>query len=299
MAKSGGGRARPGKAARWLPAKSSVPRLTSAVLRARVFRLLERGLSRGAVWVVAPAGAGKTTAVASYLAARKRAAVWYDVDATDTDVANVFRYLASGLQAATRSRRRPPEFRIQHQANLRAFAHKFFEAFYAALLAGGTLVLDNCHTVATDEAWTQILEEAVRAVPEGRSLLLVSRVEPPACFARQIMSERLTRVGFSELRFTDEEARQLARARVPRLSKGHASEVRELCALAGGWAAGLVLVLPRVSKPDSSTRQWICMLVWVLTIESQHWCSSTRRGSRRKGATRRSAPGCRGSATRR
>src|SRR5689334_7835758 len=88
-----------------LPAKASLPRLTNAVPRARVFRILDRALASGAAWIAAPAGAGKTTAVASYLAARGRPAVWYDVDATDTDVANVFLYLARGARAATRSRR--------------------------------------------------------------------------------------------------------------------------------------------------------------------------------------------------
>src|SRR5688572_6173618 len=103
MAGRGAGKA-PSARSRGLLAKTSAPRLTNAVPRARVWKCLDRALTKGAVWIAAPAGAGKTTAVASYLQARRRAAVWYDVDATDTDFANVFLYLASALRAVTRSR---------------------------------------------------------------------------------------------------------------------------------------------------------------------------------------------------
>src|SRR5262245_36551032 len=156
-----------------LPAKASAPRLTNAIPRARVFRIFDRALARGAVWIAAPAGAGKTTAVASYLAARRRPAVWYDIDATDSDVANLFLYLAKGLRAATRSAHKLPAFQVQHLGSLRVFVRKFFDALYAALPARGMLVLDNCHAVADDPAWAEILDEAVAAVPAERSLMLV------------------------------------------------------------------------------------------------------------------------------
>ena len=119
-----------------LPAKASAPRLTNPVPRTRVFRVLDRALGSGAVWIGAPAGAGKTTVVASYLAARSRPVVWYDVDATDSDVANVFVYLTKAMKAVTRSRRALPVFQVQHLGSLRAFARRFFEVFYALLSEG-------------------------------------------------------------------------------------------------------------------------------------------------------------------
>jgi hypothetical protein len=42
-----------------LPAKASVPRAATALPRARVFRILDRALARGAAWLAAPPGAGK------------------------------------------------------------------------------------------------------------------------------------------------------------------------------------------------------------------------------------------------
>ena len=141
-----------------LPAKVSAPRLTNTIARERVSRILERALVRGAVWITGPAGAGKTTAVADYLTARSRPAVWYDVDATDSDVANVFLYLARAARAATRARRQLPQFRVQHLGSLRLFAGKFLEALFAGLPRGVISVLDNCQAIAGNPAWAEIWE---------------------------------------------------------------------------------------------------------------------------------------------
>jgi DNA-binding SARP family transcriptional activator len=236
-----------------LPAKAAAPRLANVVPRARVFRILDQALSRGAAWVVGPAGAGKTTAVASHLAARRRPAVWYDVDANDTDVANVFLYLAKGVGAATRSRARTrlPVFQVAHLGSLRAFARKFFEALFAALPPRAALVLDNCHTATDHPLWTEILDEAVQAVPANRGLVLASRAEPPAGLSRQVVNDRLARVTGEELRFSSGEAAALARSRVPARLRKRKEALASLCALADGWAAGLVLVLDRAARGET------------------------------------------------
>jgi len=139
-------------------------------------------------------------------------------------------------------------FQVQHLGSLRAFARRFFEALFAVLPARAVLVLDNCHTVADSTAWAEILEEAARSVPDGRALILVSRAQPPAPFLRQIVNDRLAIVSGNELRFTEKEAGALARRRVPRLARARREEVARLCALADGWAAGLVLVLDNAAR---------------------------------------------------
>src|SRR5687768_5113598 len=69
------------RAARHLPAKLIAPQAEDAIPRARLFRVLDR-LTRKqkVVWIHAPAGAGKTTLAASYLAAGGIPALWYEVD---------------------------------------------------------------------------------------------------------------------------------------------------------------------------------------------------------------------------
>jgi ATP/maltotriose-dependent transcriptional regulator MalT len=70
------------------------PSVTDAVTRPRLFRRLDRTRSRPLTWVSGPQGSGKTTLVASYLAARRCHHLWYRVDETDQDVATFFYYLA-------------------------------------------------------------------------------------------------------------------------------------------------------------------------------------------------------------
>jgi ATP/maltotriose-dependent transcriptional regulator MalT len=77
-----------------MPAKISVPRLAETYARSRVFRAIDAARRKRVVWIAGPAGAGKTSVVATYLSTRRVPALWYNVDARDADVANVFHYLA-------------------------------------------------------------------------------------------------------------------------------------------------------------------------------------------------------------
>ena len=235
-----------------LPAKVSAPRLTNTIARERVSRILERALVRGAVSITGPAGAGKTTAVADYLTARSRPAVWYDVDATDSDVANVFLYLARAARAATRARRQLPQFRVQHLGSLRLFAGKFLEALFAGLPRRAILVLDNCQAIAGNPAWAEILEQAVLAPRFGQGLVLVSRADPPAELSRHLVNQRLVHLSGKDLRFSEREAGTLARTRVPARVRRHKQALETLCALADGWAAGLVLVLDHAARGETT-----------------------------------------------
>ena len=86
-------------------AKLTPPRVGRVVPRERLYRSLDAALDASAVWVGAPAGSGKTTAIADYLTRRKTPLVWYRVDAGDLDLAAFFHSLAQSLSA--KERRKP------------------------------------------------------------------------------------------------------------------------------------------------------------------------------------------------
>src|SRR5688572_270998 len=73
--------------------KLSPPRLTGVYQRRALFRELDGLRRHAASWIGAPGGSGKTTLVASFLQARKRRVVWYQVDAGDVDLASFFHHL--------------------------------------------------------------------------------------------------------------------------------------------------------------------------------------------------------------
>lgn len=88
-------------------AKITVPRPHRAYARTRLFNLLDCGRQQCIVWIAAPPGAGKTTLVSSYIAARSLKTLWYQLDASDSDIASFFHYFAFALKRVSSRYRRP------------------------------------------------------------------------------------------------------------------------------------------------------------------------------------------------
>jgi len=89
------------------PAKITRPHLRGVLPRLRLFHQLDQGRKRSLIWVTGPPGAGKTTLVSSYLDARKRRSLWYQIDAGDADVATFFHYLGLAAKHAAPRYRKP------------------------------------------------------------------------------------------------------------------------------------------------------------------------------------------------
>jgi len=193
--------------------------------------------------VVAPAGAGKTVLAVSYLAARKARQVWYQVDAGDHDPATLFHYL--GLADHVRASRRPPLPALEpiHLGAFGVFARRYFEQFWSRVRPPAVLVLDDYQEVPADSAFHVAVAELAETLPEGARLLVLSHDEPPPAFARLRVQDALSLLGPERLVLSRGEARHVARTR-GRQDLG-AVEVERLRELAGGWAAGFVLLLER------------------------------------------------------
>src|ERR1700733_2471419 len=73
--------------------KITMPSLSSSHPRRRVFARLDEFESSAMIWVSAPAGYGKTTAISGYLRDRRRPVVWYQCDEGDGDIASFFHYV--------------------------------------------------------------------------------------------------------------------------------------------------------------------------------------------------------------
>ena len=68
-------------------AKFTPPNADGLFVRERLFALLDQARCQPAAWISGPAGAGKTSLLASYLKIRKLPCLWYQVDAGDADLA--------------------------------------------------------------------------------------------------------------------------------------------------------------------------------------------------------------------
>ncbi|MGB5079271.1 MAG: BTAD domain-containing putative transcriptional regulator [Burkholderiales bacterium] len=222
--------------------------------RRRLFKRLDQACKRPVVWISAPAGAGKTTLVTSYLKDRGLRCVWYQLDAGDNDPASFFYYLGlAARQAAPRRRRPMPLLTPEYLQNLPVFTRNFFRELFARLNTPAALVLDNFQELPEGAPLQEALAQGLREAHAGVTVLVVSRADPPAPFASLRATDALALVEWEELRLNEAESKGVARLRQADLS---ATALRAFIEQSQGWMAGLVLLIeqwrasphPRVLK---------------------------------------------------
>jgi tetratricopeptide (TPR) repeat protein len=227
-----------------VPAKISPPRLSETYHRTALFKAIDHARKRRVVWISGPAGAGKTSAVTTYLAARRLRALWYNVDARDGDVANLFHYLAiaTKLQAGRRAITLPA-FAMEHLGGVAAFARSFFEELYRQRPNPSAIVLDDYQDAGSD-VLDEVLREALSVLPVGVSAFIVSRADPPPRLARLVASGDISLLGTDDLRLTPHDTAGLVRAYRPDLKGARLRKVLpRIIELSNGWAAALTLLL--------------------------------------------------------
>ena len=223
-------------------AKISPPRLPEILPRPRLFELLDRATTRPVIWITAPAGAGKTTLVAGWFAARRLPCLWYQVDREDADPATFFYYLGLAARKATPARRKPlPLLAPEYRGDIPLFSRRFFESLFSRLVPPAVVVFDNFQEAPAGSGFHAALPAGLETIPEGVNLVVVSREPPPAAYARLLANQRIALLDWHDLRFTPDETAALIRAR----GKGDFSPefTARLQARTEGWVAGIVLML--------------------------------------------------------
>jgi ATP/maltotriose-dependent transcriptional regulator MalT len=234
-----------------LATKVFVPRpRPDLVPRPRLLARLDAGLDPGRCSLLsAPAGAGKTSLLAAWLAQLDRPVAWLTLDERDQAADQVLRYLVAALQAMAPDcgrgvlawleapRPPPPEVMVTSLVN-----------DLAALPAPGLLILDDYHLVRAPDVHAAVAF-LLDHLPPTLHLVIASREDPPLPLPRLRARHQLTEVRAADLGFSLEEAAAfLGEGMGLRLAE---EDVAALVERTEGWAAGLQLAgLALRDRPD-------------------------------------------------
>ncbi|WP_234790316.1 AAA family ATPase [Mycolicibacterium mucogenicum] len=211
------------------------PRLGGGVIARPAITGLLSDSGAELVVVTAPAGYGKTTAVALWDQSDGRPFAWVRLDHLDNDPAHLLLHLmtavdqVAAVDAAT--------FQYLRGAG-RAAETQLIPAAIAALESTGpiVLVLDDIHEL-THEAAVSALRALVQLAPESTTLTLIGRTAPPLDLARRRLQGGVLEVGTAELKLSAAEA-ESALSAVGGPVGPTAALVIDRCE---GWAAGVVM----------------------------------------------------------
>lgn len=225
-------------------AKLMPPRTGRAIRRPRVNQSIRDSLEAGTCWIAAPAGYGKTTAVADWLSATAAAHLWYRVDEGDQDIASFFHYLA--LSLGDDAARHLPVFGPEYSEQPLAFARRFFRNWFALLDQGTVVIFDDLHNADVDR-FRSILVQLLTELPTTIHCICISRTLPPEELNELRLKGQISVLSQDALEFSDPEAQALVRVRMGRRAAAIDA------APARGWAIGLVMLTDRSASMQFDT----------------------------------------------
>ena len=226
-----------------LETKLYVPRWRSGlVARARLVERLDQGTERKLTLVSGPAGCGKTTVLAEWVAATpasERPAAWVSLDQSDNDPAIFWAYFIAALQtmqsgvgesalSLLHSPQPPPI-----ESVLTTLINEI-----NAIQDDFALILDDYHIIDAQPVHDGIIF-LLDHLPQQMHLIIASRSDPPLPLARLRGRGESTELRASDLRFTPGEAAAFLNE-VMGLDLS-AADVAALETRTEGWIAGLQL----------------------------------------------------------
>jgi ATP/maltotriose-dependent transcriptional regulator MalT len=214
------------------------------VRRERLHDLLRHGNMLPLTLIVAPAGWGKSTLVADWLARDQVAAGWVSLDSGDDDPKRFWRYLllAAGHAASAAGAAGLRRLDMAGSDVLRDVLPEFINEV-AAAGSPLVLVLDDYHLVSSRQVHESVSTLLDRCPPQLH-LIIVTRADPPLPVSRLRVRGQLAEVRAEQLRFSMDEAREFFDGRLDAALPER--DVHRLLTRTEGWAAGLQLAALRL-----------------------------------------------------
>lgn len=223
-----------------IPSKLTRPgRLHNAIVRPRVLDLLQQAPFYKLVLFRSPAGYGKTTMAAQWLA-NKSAVGWYSIDESDNDPSRFVNYFIQAINKATEGR--CPSSQTLAERRQFSSLHSLFGEVFVELsdyLNEFYVVLDDYHLIDSDE-----IHEAMRFflknMPDNMTLVVTSRSTPPLGTANLRVRDLMIEIDNGLLAFDTEETTRFFNQRV---SEGiDDATASNLQTYVEGWPSALQLI---------------------------------------------------------
>ncbi len=224
-----------------LATKLHVPRLRAQFIRrSRLLERLQEGMAGPLTLISAPAGFGKTTLLAQWVAESAAPAAWLSLEPEDNDPVRFLTYLIAALQTVD-SQVGKTSLDLLHtpqpplpQTVVTILANDLI----CSPAEDFALVLDDYHVI-TAEPLHRTLNYLVEHLPPHLHLFLVTRADPPLPVSRLRARGQLIEVRAAELRFHEAEVKAFLHT-VMGLDLS-SQDIATLAHSTEGWIAGLQL----------------------------------------------------------
>jgi DNA-binding SARP family transcriptional activator len=238
--------------ARMMPPARPAGAIARPALAGRLAEVLQRRLTA----VVAEAGYGKSTLLASWWEAAPCA--WYTADRSDREMPSLARRITDALRlrvpqlrgGLTRAVERVAGSESDQTARADALGSRLAQVLHEHLASDLILIIDDIDELGAESPSARLVEALCRHASPRLHLVLAGRSRPPFPVERLRGQGQLLEIGPEQLAFSVEEVAELLAARLGPPATGLAERLH---GLAGGWPAAVTLAVEalRETPPES------------------------------------------------
>jgi len=215
--------------------------------RTRIDSRLNEGLGGRLTLVTAPAGYGKTTAVAKWASQLDMPVAWFAIDSLDNSPKRFWSYFIGALENILPGLGKRFS-RFLHTANniiAASIVSSIVDEMYQCKKEFA-FVLDDYHLIE-DNSIHESITLLLKYLPSNANMVIISRTQLHFNSVRLQTIGHINEIRLSDLQFTPDEIAALCKVKGVYASAGEVTELEEL---SEGWAAGLYLLLDSADKDN-------------------------------------------------
>ena len=245
------------------------------VERPRLTGLLDQLADVPVILIVAPAGSGKTSLAAHWLAHAEGASAWLALEDADHDIVAFWTGVIGALDASVPGSGTEALIRLKRPNGAADAVPALISMFEGREQGPVRLVIDDVHRVDDNDAIVTSIDRLVERLPAQLQLVLVSRRVPDLPIERLQAAGRLAQVRFPQLRFSQAESVEMLSRLAPSMAR---DEVVSAAKRADGWAAALQLsalaarsvrAQPEVTSPQDEQDRIVDEYVWRELLDAE------------------------------